>query len=290
MLSQIAYAIPGSVDEAVKLMADSGARVLAGGTDLVIQIREKEVSPGMLVDLGHIEALQGIRVEDNVLIIGALTPFSRIAESPLVLEHAPALAAAAGSVGSPQIRNTATIGGNVVNGAVAADSVPTLMALDAQLSLVSAGMTRKVPVESFMKGLNQTDIAPGEILTEIEIPLKESRQMVFEKIGRRQALAIARINIAVVLTSSRDSGVEDAAIALGAVGTTAYRVDAVEEFLIGKQLTPDVISEAQEKIRALVKEKLGSRPTAAYKSEIAGAVLGRALRRIVNPEGGDCIE
>ena len=290
MLAQIEYKIPKDLSEATEILTKDKAKILAGGTDLIIQIREKQIKLETIVDLSQIKDIKEITVKNNRLCIGAMASFTAIGESALVKEHFPILAEAAKSVGSPQIRNTATVGGNIVNGATAADSVPALIVLEAELRLFSKNNEKKVPLNGFITGLNKTAIEAGEVLYSIEIPLKAERQMAFVKLGRRKALAISRINIAVVLELDGEKNVASAKIALGAVGTTAYRVTQVEEFLVGRPLDKETIAKAKEIINQVVKDKLGNRSTVAYKSRIASAVLGKALWKIADPKGGECNE
>ncbi len=267
------------------MLAEGKAKILGGGTDLIIQIREKKINPKALIDLSQIKEMKEITIKSDILCIGAMSNFTSVAENELIKKYFPILAEAAESVGSPQIRNMATLGGNIVNGATAADSIPALIALGAELRLHSKENERVVSAEGFITGLNETAIQAGEILCSIEIPIKSNKKMAFIKLGRRKALAISRINIAVVFELDGEKKIKKARLALGAVGTTAYRVTQVEEFLTGKCLSQETIDQAKLIIKQLVKSNLGKRSTAAYKSEIASAVLSKALWKIFDLEG-----
>ena len=293
MLSRYEYLIPQNMDEALSALSlkKEGIQIIAGGTDLVIRLREDSGPVGTLLDLRMIPELGQIEKKDDKMIIGSMVNFDEIANSPQIQEFFPALSEAARSVGSPQIRNTATMGGNIVNAAPAADSVPTLMALQARLRLVSTEGQREVSLEEFLVGLNETILRDGEILHSIEIPFAGNGTMAFAKIGRRKALAIARINVAVSMKLDAGNVITECRVALGAVGKTAYRSKVTEEYLTGKILEDAIIAEAMQLISDEVRTRLGSRPTAPYKSALAGAVLKRALCSMIESKnGGTCNE
>lgn len=251
-------------------------KALAGGTDIVIALNEREAAPEGLVDLSGIGELKNIALRDGELHIGSMATFSQISADPSVNEACPMLAMAAASVGSPQVRNVATIGGNLANAATAADTVPALMAADAKAVVRSANGVRILNVTEIPTGLNKNCLAQDELICEFIVPLHANCFMDFEKVGRRKALAIARINMGIVLDIT-DGTIEKAAVAYGAVGKTAYRVTELETFLSGKKLNDDLIADAATLVEQIVTEKLGGRKTTPYKKKIAAAVLRRAL-------------
>lgn len=277
------YYRPATLDEALHDMRSGRVKALAGGTDLVISLRERELETDGLVDLSLVEELHGISVQPDGLHIGAMSTFTQIQNSADVQEICPMLARAASMVGSPQIRNSGTIGGNLANAATAADTVPVLMAMDAGAVIRRAGGCRVLPVTEIPTGLNTTCLAPDELIVEFVLKPRPGSFMDFEKIGRRKALAISRINMAMVL-ERRDGVIERAAIAFGAVGRTAYRAAPVEAFLTGKALSESCIEEAAAAAEQMVTEVLQGRKTTPYKKKIAAAVLRRALTRAM---GGD---
>ena len=288
-MQAIEYFRPSTVSEALAFLSHSPAKtkILAGGTDLVIQLRERAVEPDFIVDLANVKGLRGIESDGRNITIGSMVTFNELEQNPLILKCLPILARAAASVGSPQIRNMATIGGNIANAAAAADSIPALLALEAKLNLVSAGGSREVALEDILLGINRTAIEPQELLTKIIVPIPQGKTFSsFIKIGRRKALAIARLNLGLVVKMDSSKLVEKATLAVGAVGTTAYRVKEVEEFLQSKQLTDEVIAGAGEMILQVVAAKLGSRPTAPYKKKIAKGALIKALQAIKDECGG----
>lgn len=277
------YFQPATVEEAIENLSKSPSttKILAGGTDLIIQLREGKVAPEYIVDLGYITELRGIAEKGGTLVIGSMTTYTAIENDQLVRRYMPLLAQAAGSVGSPQIRNTGTIGGNLVNAATAADSIPALLALDAKVVLTSGRGEREVAVAELLAGSQKTNIASDEILTYIVIPLPPSSTYgTFVKLGRRKALAIARLNLGLTVNLKDNGEIGKVTLAVGAVGTSAYRVVQVEKFLEGKKVAPELFTAAGELIAQVVADKLGSRPTATYKKTISKAAFRRAIASI----------
>lgn len=283
------YYQPLDLNEALVYLHKSPykTKLLAGGTDLIIQMRERSVEADYIVDLANVPELKGVTREGDNLIIGSMVTFVELERHQLINEHIPLLAEAAGAVGSPQIRNTATIGGNIANAATAADSLPALLALEAKVRLQKVGTSREVRLEDILVGVNKTSIEREEILTHIIIPLPQANTgMAFVKLGRRKALAIARLNLGLTLKIAADEKIEKATLALGAVGVTAYRVPQVEELLHGKSLDADTIAAACNLVSEVVAAKLGTRPTAPYKKTVAKAALSQAFEAIGTRCGG----
>ncbi len=270
------YYKPRSLSEALQDMQRPSVKALAGGTDIVIALNEQETVPDGLVDLSGVKELRGIALREDGLHICSMETFTQISSNDFVKKVCPMLAAAASSIGSPQVRNTGTIGGNLANAATAADTVPALMAADAKAVVCSAGGKRILNVTDIPTGLNTNCLAQDELICEFIIPLHENCFMDFEKVGRRKALAIARINMGIIL-DMHDGVIKKAAVAYGAVGKTAYRVIELEDFLSGKKLDDGLIVDAADLVERIVTEKLQGRKTTPYKRKIAAAVLRRAL-------------
>ena len=193
------YARPGSLAEAVALLADRGpeARVLAGGTDLVIRLRDGSLAPALVVDVKGIpELAPGIRLDGGILVIGATTVMTDVAADPLVRRHAPALAEAAAVVGSVQIRNRATLAGNVCNASPAADTVPALLVHGALVVAAGPGGTRRVPVDDLFVRSGVTTLLRGELVTSIEIPMPADRiASAHERRTRRRGHDLASVTV-----------------------------------------------------------------------------------------------
>lgn len=273
------YYRPATLDEAVSLMSkEASPKALAGGTDLIIAIEDGSAKPSAIIDLSDIKEMKGIRIDGDKMHIGAMTTFTEVSTNDLVKKHFPLLARAASLVGSPQVRNSGTVGGNLANAATAADTVPCFMALDAVAVVASKDGSKEIAVTEIPTGLNSTCLKDNELIVEFIVPLCDDAFTDFEKIGRRKALAISRINMAMVLTMD-GSTIKTANIAFGAVGKKAYRAKKVEDALIGKSLDDSLIDAACDCADALIVEELAGRSTTPYKRKIGSAVIREALKK-----------
>jgi CO/xanthine dehydrogenase FAD-binding subunit len=197
-MSDFTYVRAHSLDEAVALLSELGvhSRVLAGGTDLVNQFRKGEVQCDRVVDVTHVPELRTIENGDPIRI-GAAVTHTEIAESALLRERAPLLVRACRQIGSPQIRNVATIGGNVVNAAACADTLPVLVCLEARAVVVSVWGVERVPVADLVTGVYRTELPPGGLIQAFEFEATPPGSRVsFQRIGRRQAMSISRLSVA----------------------------------------------------------------------------------------------
>ena len=229
--------------DALEVTKSEGA-ILAGGTDLLVKIKLGLASYRVVFDINDINDLQGIREHDNSLRIGAGTRISEIADSETVKRWVPSLYMAANQVGSPQVRNRATIGGNILTASPAADTVPPLLAAGSVLTMCGRDGERAVPIESFMTGPGRTSIREGEILVAITVPkLTEGYRSHFIKVGRRRSMAISLVNMAGRLKRGPSEVIEDVSLVLGAVGPTAIRARKAEEYLKGKACSRLIIEE-----------------------------------------------
>ena len=287
-MSYLFYA-PRTMDELLGILAEkqAGAMILAGGTDAMVEIRAGH-KPECLVDITRISELKGIRREGNRIHIGPATTFSEIVESQIIRNGAFLLAQAALSVGSPQIRNRGTVGGNIVKGSPAADSVPALMALDAKLRLVSQAGERELALEDFLVGICQTAIAPGEVLAGISFEaLAPKTGSAFVKLGRRKALAISRVSVAAIVGYEEEHMTcTDCRIAVGAVAKNPFRVKTAETIWQNCSLTH---SNRDACVKAALKEisvTLGERASAVYKKKAGPAIIRRAVDSALGPVFG----
>lgn len=272
-----------TVDEAVELLSRPGMRALAGGTDLMVQLREddpKAAGVEGVVDLSRLTELKGIETRGDTVWIGALVSHARAAEDPVLHRWAPFLAEACRSVGAPQIRNRGTLGGSLCNASPAADPIPPLVALGAELTLVSRQGTRTVAVADFLDRPYRPSRQPDELLTGIRIPCIPGARTAFVKLGRRRALAIARMNVAVlaVVASGR---VAQLAIAPGAVFPKAMRVGPAEEILVGQQPSQALIQQAADRVAAEMVAATGRRWSTPYKEPVIATLCRRALERVL---------
>ena len=273
---------PTSLAEATRIMLDGGpgGYFLAGGTDLVIAMKEKGLVPRYVVDLKRIPSLSGIREEaDGGITIGALTTMREVEISPLIVGRYPFLAQSAAEVGSIQIRNRATIGGNMANATPSADVAPPLLALDARARVAGAGGERVMDLKDFFRGPGQTVAEPGDILTEIMIPPRDPRLVgEYIKFSPRDMMDLAYIGVAVTLTlAEADRRCESAAIALGAVSPTPMRAPGAEAVLAGQVLTEELAAEAGRKAADECNPISDVRSSAEYRRAMVRVNTKRAL-------------
>ena len=273
---------PTSLAEATRIMLDGGpgGHFLAGGTDLVIAMKEKGLVPRYVVDLKRIPSLSGIREEDDGSIaIGALTTLREVETSPLIVDRYPFLAQSAAEVGSIQIRNRATIGGNMANATPSADVAPALLALDARAKLAGSGGERTMDLKDFFRGPGQTVAEPGEILTDLLIPQRDARLVgEYIKFSPRDMMDLAYIGVAVTLVlTEADGRCESVAIALGAVSPTPMRAPGAEAVLQGQVLTEELAEEAGRKASEECSPISDVRSSAEYRRAMVRVNTKRAL-------------
>ncbi|MGE5588982.1 MAG: FAD binding domain-containing protein [Clostridia bacterium] len=282
---RLGYAVPETLMEASAFLREHAghAAVVAGGTDVLVRLRRRagrgeEHDLRWLVDLSRIPGLSGVSSESGTIRIGALTTHDEIARSPIILKGAPLLAEACASVGSPQIRARGTIGGNIMNASPAADTIPALVALSATVRLSDVSGTRDIPITDVFDGPYKNRALPGEILTEVYFSaLAPTCGCAFVKLGRREALAIARLSCAVVIERDDAGRVARAAIAPGACLPMPARVSSAEEILVGRfPDEPVVAAAAREAAEEMVRET-GVRWSTEYKKPVLEATVRRAV-------------
>jgi CO/xanthine dehydrogenase FAD-binding subunit len=268
---------PKSLGEALRFLSEKGerAKVIAGGTDLIPRLREGISRPDFVLNVLEIGQLNGIREADHALHVGATVTHTQIAESPALQRICPSLTQAAASIGGPLVRNRGTIGGNVVNASPAADLACALLALDAEAVLRSEKGSRTVALADFFTGPGQTVIKPNELLTEVAIRLTKGKG-VFHKLGRRQAMSLSIVNVAIFL-EMEGKICRNSRIALGSVAPTPIRCPQAEQMLMNKEADPELLSKcAVEAIRAS-KPIDDQRAKAWYRIEAGTVLLRRAL-------------
>jgi aerobic carbon-monoxide dehydrogenase medium subunit len=279
---------PNSVQEASRLVKDNGpgGRFLAGGTDLVIAIKEKGWVPRYVVDLKKLPGLSGIRENaDGSMTIGALTTMREIETSPVITRQYPFLAQSAAEVGSIQIRNRATIGGNMANATPSADVAPSLIALNATARIVSTTGERNLPLEGFFRGPGETVMDQDEILTEITIP-KTSPQLVGEyvKFSPRDMMDLAYVGVAVAYNlAEKDKRCDGVRIVLGAVAPTPIRARNAERMLEGQILTEERAARVGEEAAKESKPISDVRSSADYRRAMVGIMTKRAILNAAAP-------
>ena len=276
-LSKFNYFSPSSLGETLKMLRDykGKSRLLAGGTDVLVKMKKGAVSPDVVVDLSKISELSFIELAGGNLRIGGLTRLADIGESSLVREKAQALAEAIDVLASSQVRNRATIAGNLCNASPAADTAPPLLVLDTSVKLQSPDGERIVPLAEFFLGPEQTVAKPEEVLTEVIIPLQEGTSA-FIKLGRRKAFTLSITSVA-AFARVNNGRFEEVRVALGAVAPTPMRARKVEEALKGKEANKENIEKAAESVKEECCPITDVRASAEYRTEMAYVLTKRVL-------------
>lgn len=287
------YASPTSLDEALAALRANGggARPLAGGTDLVIQMKEAATRfpyPSTVVNLLRVPELAGITFsESEGLRIGATTTMTDVAGSAAVRDNYAALAEGAGIVGSAQTMNLATIGGNLCNAAPSADTAPPLLAFDAVCEIAGASARRTVTLAEFFSGPGQTILEPGELLIQIRVPTPARRTgSAFSRHTPRKQMDIAVVGVAAVVTLADNGGVEAARIALGAVAPTPIRATKAEESLAAKPATADSFAAAAEVAAGECDPISDVRGSADFRRHLVRVMTERMLVEAARRAGG----
>jgi len=283
MIPPFDYKIPKTLDEACRLLwqADGKAKIIAGGTDLLIGLRNGDLNPQCLIDITKIEELRKIEEKNGTISIGAAVTHSEIAYSPLLKKFGKILSEAASEIGSPQIRNLGTIGGNIINASPAADTIPPLMVLDAVGKVVSKEGEKEIPLGQLYKDAYETNLKPYEILVQIKFQkLLPGVKSSFVRLARREAMAIARMSVAIVLRMGKGRGpTEDIRIVLGAVTPIPQRMSDAEACLKGKYPDEELLRMASKKVSEAVIHRTGIRPSTSYKAPVIEAMFRRAMRK-----------
>src|SRR5918998_1064603 len=276
------YFQPQSLDDALALLARYGesARIVAGGTDVIVELSRGIRPTSTLIDITAVPGLRRIGLTDGIISLGALTTHNDVVASPLCRQRALPLVQACWEVGAPQIRTRGTIAGNLITASPANDTITPLVALDAEVLLLSASGERVLRLSDFYLGVRRTALASDELLREIRFPaLLENQRGRFVKLGLRRAQAISVIDAAVILTFS-GTKVDEARIALGSLAPTIVRAGTAEDFLTGKTLTPDVCSEAAALACSAVSPIDDVRGTAAYRLQTLHNLLAHTLEKL----------
>ncbi len=262
------------------LAATPTARPIAGGTDLMVALTgELGEPPERVVDLWRLDALRGIAIDGDAIVLGALTTYTEIRRSALCGEHLPVLVEAAATIGAAQIQNRGTLGGNIVNATPAGDTLPVLLAADASFVLGSVRGERIVPASAFWPAYRQTALTPDELLLRVRIPLTAGYELRFRKVGTRRAQSISKV---VMALGWRDGGPaapwRDVRLALGSVASTPIRAARTEAALEGRPPTPETADRAAEVLAAELAPIDDVRSTAEYRRLVAARVLHRFVR------------
>ena len=277
------YYTATSLKDAIELLGEHGerARIVAGGTDLIVEIEHGSRTPPVLIDITRVGGLDTIREEDGAIHIGPMVTHAQAAGSKLIQEQARPLAQACWAVGAPALRNRGTIAGNVITGSPANDTIPALNALNAVLALRSSHGTRTVPIGEFYQGVRRTTMASDEVLTDIAVPKPEDTQQgTFLRLTLRRELAISVVNVAITVTKGGNDIVTEARIALGGVAPTIIRAPAAESALVGGPMTDARIHEAASRAAEATRPIDDVRGSAWFRSQEVQALISRGLKKM----------
>ncbi|MEW9081944.1 xanthine dehydrogenase family protein subunit M [Caldanaerobacter subterraneus] len=251
-----------SLSDALELLEkykEKKAKVINGGTDLVISIRNKKITPDVLIDVSDIKELKEIRTDNEYLYLGAGVTFTEIIENDLFNGFLSGFKKACSLIGSPQIRNRGTVGGNIMNASPAADSVPPLLCLDSMLVFESVDGKREISLSDFYKGKGRLPIRNNELLTAIYFK-KPKNSLGFVKLGARKAMTISKVSLASIIEVGEDSRIKNLKLASGALARRPLREEEVEKFFIGKPFDDTVIEEGAYILQQQVEKRLMEEP------------------------------
>jgi carbon-monoxide dehydrogenase medium subunit len=281
VIAPFEYHAPTSLDEALQLLERHGddAHVIAGGTSLVLLMKQGLVRPGHVIGIRGVPELAGIsQAADGSLVIGACATHRSVERSPDIRARIPALAETFARIATVRIRNQGTVGGNLAHADPAQDPPPALLALDAELSLASARGERTVAIDGFFTDVFETVLEPGELIQSVRIPaLPAGARFAYVKFLPRTADDYATVSVAAVIARDVNGRCSHARVALGAAGPVPFRATAAEAALVGTPLTSAAIDEAAERAASQADPFDDVRGSAAYKKEMARVITRRAL-------------
>ncbi len=278
------YLKPDSLAEALDMLAtEPGAFPIAGGTNLMVDVRAGKLKPETVIDLGPLDELRTMAVTDGQMTLGATVTIAQLLRDEAIRRHVPVLLAAGKTFANTLIRNRATVGGNLVNAAPCSDMAPVLLVLEADVALASTVGTRWLPLQEFLVGAFQTQRQPNELLTQIRFSMpSEASVGGFEKMGLRKISCMAKVDVAALVDRDETGVCKRARIAHGAASAVALRVPEAEAVLVGHSLTVERIDEAARLTEQSAQPRLGSE----YKRHVVYGLTRRILTRIA-AESGD---
>jgi len=280
---------PSSLNEACDLLLNykGKAKLIAGGTDLIIALREEKLPNCLeiIIDISNLEELNYVKEEGKYIKIGSGVRHAEIAKNKLIKKYAPILSMAASVVGSPQVRNKGTIAGNIITASPAADTIPALIVLDGILVIRKGKEKRKMFLKDVFEGPNKVNLKSDEMVCEIyfeKLPLDTKYD--FIKLARRNAVDKSRMNIAVVAQQNKNKEITDIRISVGSLTPIPERFKDAEDLLLGEIPTQDLIQKAGKKIAEEMINKSGYRWSTEYKEPVVKSLVSRVLNRILEVE------
>lgn len=283
-MTTFCYARPKTVEECLDLVRTykTGASFICGGTDIMVDLRSGELQPQMLIDVSRLSDLQGIYLQNGTLHIGAGVRIAQILESEVIQTQAPVLGQAAKRFAAAQIRNVASIGGNVGHCSPCADTLPPLLVHEAKVQLAGPSGRRKVSVQEVAAGPYRLALDPRELILGFELVPRPGSLAGFGKIGRRKELAIARINMAALADLDQDGCLHNVRLALGSCTPVPGRFHNIEAILEGSIPSRELLWEAGQQLAASMIEITGRRPSFVYKEKAVQGLLFRIFSQMVH--------
>lgn len=279
------YKKPSSLEDCLNMLNfyKEKARLFAGGTDLMVEFRaddKKLKGVEVVIDISNLSKLKNIESDKEEITIGAAATFAEIIINPVLVKYAPFFTEACRTVGSPQIRNTGTIGGSIGTASPASDPGPSLVAMDSVLTLVSSEGEREVLLSEFMEGAYKTIIRPNELMVSVKFKkLNSTAGFSFVKLGRRKALAIARMNVAAYVETGEDGTVLDVRIVPGSCMPVTVRSREAENMLLGKKPNYELHAAIGKKVSEKMVQVSGRRWSTPYKEPVIASLVKRALNQ-----------
>ena len=278
MLPAFKFLKPETLREALEILATTPqAFPVAGGTNLMVDVRAGKLMPETVIDLSGLDELRGIKAAETEITIGGAVTIAELLSSPVIEKHAPVLFEAAKAFANTLIRNRATIGGNLVNAAPCSDTAPAFLVLNATVELSSSNGERQLPLSEFLLGAFETQRRSDELLTKVRFAIPPaSSKGGFQKMGLRKISCMAKVDVAVYLDFDEAGVCSEARIAHGAASAVALRVPDAEAVLVGQALTPDLIKKAAQ----LTEQSAQPRSGSEYKRQVVYGLTRRILTKI----------
>jgi CO/xanthine dehydrogenase FAD-binding subunit len=286
MTGNIGYFKPDNLAEALDFLGEYGQEttIVAGGTDVMVDLRSGALKTGHLLDISRLDELKGIRLEGEKLVVGAGVTLAEIHDSEILARHAPALKKSAMNFAGAQIRNVATIGGNVAHCSPCGDTIPPLVIHESEVVFSGKNGVRRIPIEEVATGPYRCFIAKDEILTSFILKPMVADFADFQKIGRRKDLAISRLSMAAMVNKDAEGRISFMRLSLGACTPTPHRMTAVEEFMGGKIPTTKLLFSAGNLLAEKMIEITGRRSSIIYKEPAVQGLFVRMLYPVVQNE------
>jgi CO/xanthine dehydrogenase FAD-binding subunit len=271
---------PKTLKKALSLINEE-YKIIAGGTDVIIDLRKRNETEKLL-DISQLQELKRIKKTKDSIVIGSGASVTSIISNKAVIKNFPILVEACSLIGSKQIRNRATFGGNIVNAAPCADSVPPLILYDAKVVLHSKDGLREIPVKDFIVKNYQTQIKPNEILTAIVIPLPQKKYYhSYYQLGRRNAVNITRMSVGAMIAFDNENNIEECRIAAGSLFDKPKRIEEIEQLFTGKKLTVSLIDEIETSLQNIIDSAIGTRWSSEYKTPVFINICKDILKEIL---------